>query len=197
MGVGERISTIRGARMHDTVKIMLITGPAGIGKSTLCWEIGARLEKAQVAHAIVETDELDRVFPKPTTDELERLRPGATDVSALNLAAIWSTYRALGHSRLIMSGVIMHPGFDRRWILAAIPDAEITVIRLQASESTLAKRLERREVGSGAEEQLQRTLRQARRMAAESGDGLLRVPTDGRTPAELADTVLRETGWLS
>lgn len=136
-------------------------------------------------------------YPKPTAEELERLRPGATDVSALNLAAIWSTYRALGHSRLIMSGVIMHPGFDRRWILAAIPDAEITLVRLQASEATLAERLERRELGSGTEEQLQRTLRQARRMAAESGDGLLRVPTDGKTPAELADTVLRETGWLA
>ncbi len=183
--------------MQDTVRIMLVTGPAGIGKSTLCWEIGARLEEAKVAHALVETDELDRVYPKPTAEELERLRPGATDVSALKLAAIWSTYRALGHSRLIMSGVIMHPGFDRRWILAAIPDAEITLVRLQASESTLTERLERREIGSGAEEQLQRTLRQARRMAAESGDGLLRVPTDGKTPAELADTVLRETGWLA
>jgi broad-specificity NMP kinase len=176
---------------------MLVTGPAGIGKSTLCWEIGAKLEEAQIAHAIVETDELDRVYPKPTAEELERLRPGATDINAINLAAIWSTYRALGHSRLIMSGVIMHPGFDRRWILAAIPDAEITLVRLQASESTLTERLERRETGSGMEEQLQRTLRQARRMATESGEGSLRVPTDGKTPAELADTVLRETGWSS
>lgn len=183
--------------MQNAVHILLITGPAGIGKSTLCWEIGAKLEEARVAHAIVETDELDRVYPKPTAEELERLRRGAADVSAVNLAAIWSTYRALGHSRLVMSGVMMHLDFDRRWILQAIPDAEITVVRLQASESTLTERLAQREIGSGAEAQLQRTLRQTLRMAAESGDGLLRVPTDGKTPVELADTVLHETGWLA
>jgi hypothetical protein len=183
--------------MQDSVRILLITGPAGIGKSTLCWEIGAKLEEARVAHAIIETDELDRVYPKPTAEELERLRPGIADVSTINLAAIWSTYRALGHSRLVMSGVMMHLAFDRRWILAAIPDAEITVVRLQASEQTLTERLEQREIGSGAEEQLQRTLRQARRMAGEGDDGLLRVPTDGSRPPELAEQILRETGWLS
>jgi predicted kinase len=142
--------------MQDAVHILLITGPAGIGKSTLCWEIGAKLEAAGIAHAIIETDELDRVYPKPGPDELERLQPGTTDISSINLAALWSTYRALGHSRLIMSGVMMHLDFDRRWILAAVPDAEITVIRLQASEHTLTERLAKREIGSGAEEQLQR-----------------------------------------
>jgi 2-phosphoglycerate kinase len=70
--------------MQDTVRIMLITGPAGIGKSTLCWEIGARLEEAKVAHAIVETDELDRVYPKPTAEELERLRPGAMSAPSIS-----------------------------------------------------------------------------------------------------------------
>ena len=51
-------------------------------------------------------------------------------------------------------------------------------------------------VGSGADEQLQRTLRQSQRMAAASGDGLLHMPTDGKSPQELAETILHETGWL-
>jgi predicted kinase len=184
-------------RMSDAVHILLITGPAGIGKSTLCWEIGARLGEAGIAHAIIETDELDRVYPKPGSDELERLRPGTKDISTINLAALWSTYRTLGHSRLVMSGVMMHLDFDRRWILAAIPGAEITVVRLQASERTLTERLAKREAGSGADEQLQRTLRQSQRMAAASGDGLMHVPTDDKTPPELAETILRQAGWLA
>jgi 2-phosphoglycerate kinase len=49
--------------MQDEVDILLITGPAGVGKSTLCWEIGAELGKAGVPHAIIESDELDRVWP--------------------------------------------------------------------------------------------------------------------------------------
>lgn len=85
--------------MQEAVEILLITGPAGIGKSTVCWEIGAQLAAANVPHVVIETDELDRVFPRPTAEELSALRPGTTDVSALNLAAMWETYRALGHTR--------------------------------------------------------------------------------------------------
>ena len=40
-----------------SVEIVLITGPAGVGKSTLCWEIGAELAAAGNAHAINEADE--------------------------------------------------------------------------------------------------------------------------------------------
>ena len=95
-----------------------------------------------------------------------------------------------------MSGVMMHLAFDRKWILAAIPDAVITTIRLQATEPTLLARLDRRETGSGREAQMERSLRQARRMA-EKTDGVIVVQTDGKTPRELAGAVLREVGWLA
>ena len=181
----------------DGMEITLITGPAGIGKSTLCWEMSAQLVTAQVAHAVIETDELDRVFPRPSSEDLKRIRPGTTDVSSINLAAIWSTYRALGHTRLVMSGVMQHLDFDRRWILAAIPDATITVTRLTASEPILLARLAQREIGSGADEQVKRSLRQARRMTCEDAGGVFVVPTDGKTPTELAKAVLRRVGWLN
>ena len=182
--------------MPHPVHILLITGPAGVGKSTVCWEMGAQLAAANVAHAVIESDELDRVFPRPSAQDLETLQPGTSDVSAINLAALWKTYRALGHSRLIMSGVMLHPEHDRHWILAAIPDAHITIVRLGAGEDTLIARLDRRETGSGRDEQVQRTLRQARRMAGERTDGALRLPTDGATPQALAATILRMVGWL-
>jgi predicted kinase len=182
--------------MSHGVQLLLITGPAGVGKSTVCWEMGAQLAAANVAHAAIESDELDRVFPRPSAQDLGTLQPGTSDVSAINLAAIWKTYRALGHSRLIMSGVMLHPEHDRRWILAAIPDAQITIVRLSAAEDTLIARLDRREIGSGRDAQAQRTLRQARRMAGEQVDGLLLVPTDGMTPQTLAAAILRMVGWV-
>ncbi|WP_312361690.1 AAA family ATPase [Ensifer sp.] len=178
------------------MELLLITGPAGVGKSTLSWELSAQLAAANVAHAVVESDELDRVFPKPTLDELDRIQPGTVDVSSLNLAAIWSVYRRLGHSRLIMSGVMMHHRHDRRWILAAIPDAQITVVRLRASETALFERLAQREIGAGAKAQAERSLHQARRMAAEDTDGLIVVPTDGKRPSELVENNLAGIGWL-
>jgi len=61
------------------VEILLITGPAGVGKSTLCWEMGAVLAEAGIAHVAIESDELDRVFPKPGAEELAPLAPGARE----------------------------------------------------------------------------------------------------------------------
>ncbi len=183
-------------RTAPPTQILLITGPAGAGKSTLCWEISARLAGSGVAHAVIETDGLDRVFPLPTPAEPAALRPGTTDVSSLNLAAIWATYRALGHTRLIMSGVMVRPEEDRRWIADAIPSAEIMVVRLRATDATLLARLDRREAGSGRDDQIRRSLRQAEQMAGERADGLVVVPADDATPAELADGVPRSAGWL-
>lgn len=178
------------------VEILLITGPAGVGKSTLCWEMGDVLAEAGIAHVAIESDELDRVFPKPGAEELAPLAPGARDISQLNLAALWGTYRALGHTRLIMSGVMMHVGFDKSWILAAIPDARITVVRLRAGDEALLARLDRRETGAGRDAQIERSLRQARRLAGEATDGFIIVETDGRAPTELASDVLGKMGWL-
>ncbi len=184
------------AAANAPVEILLITGPAGVGKSTLCWEMGAMLAEAGIAHVAIESDELDRVFPKPGAEELTPLAPGARDVSQLNLAALWGTYRALGHSRLIMSGVMLHVGFDKQWMLAAIPQARITVVRLRAGEESLIERLDRRETGAGRDAQIERSLRQARRLADEATGDFIVVETDGRSPAELAGEVFGKAGWL-
>ncbi|CAN7660751.1 hypothetical protein [Bosea sp. LjRoot237] len=183
------------AEADASVEILLVTGPAGIGKSTLCWEMGAVLAEAGIAHVAIESDELDRVFPKPGAEELAPLAPGARDVSQLNLAALWGTYRALGHTRLIMSGVMLHVDFDKSWILAAIPEARITVVRLLGNDDSLRERLDRRETGAGRDAQIERSLRQARRLANEAANGFIVVDTDGRTPAELAREVLGTIGW--
>jgi hypothetical protein len=194
---GAQVPLDRTGEDEGDMQLLLITGPAGVGKSTLSWEMSAQLAAAQVAHAVIETDELDRVFPRPNVEELDRIQPGTTDVSSINLAAIWSTYRALGHTRLIMSGVMMHLDFDKRWILSAIPEAQITVVRMLAAEPILLARLAQREIGSGADEQAQRSLRQARRMANEDAEGIVVLPTDGKRPAELAEITLQKTGWLN
>ena len=91
----------------------------------------------------------------------------------------------------------MHLNFDKRWILSAIPEAQFTVVRMLAAEPTLLARLAQREIGSGADEQAQRSLRQARRMASEDAEGIIVLPTDGKRPAELAQIILQKIGWLN
>jgi hypothetical protein len=56
------------------MELLLITGPAGVGQSTLCWEMSAQLAAADVHHAVIETDELDRVYPRPLSGPFDRAR---------------------------------------------------------------------------------------------------------------------------
>jgi hypothetical protein len=183
--------------VSQVTEVLLITGAAGVGKSTLSWEVSAQLVAAGSRHAAIETDELDRIFPLPSVTELENLRPGMTDISEISLASIWQNYRALGCNRLILSGVMVFLDEAKKWIVRAIPDADFTVVRLVASDATLLSRLEKREIGSGIEDQLRRTLRQASHIATLGSAGVVEIRTDGWTPQELASELLDRIGWLA
>jgi len=94
-----------------------------------------------------------------------------------------------------MSGVMLHVAFDRSWILAAIPDAHITVVRLRAGDDSLRQRLDRREAGAGRDAQIERSLRQSQRISGETTDSFIVIETDGRPPQELAREILGAIGW--
>lgn len=169
--------------------ILFISGPAGVGKSTLSWEIGNQLRRAGVAHVILDSDELDRVWPlsRPEQDALNRA----------NLAAFWANASALGHSRLILAGVFLDPDADRTWIDAAIPGASVTRVVLEASDDELERRVRGREIGSGAEDQLSRTLVQVREFRHRNSGSLDVLTTDGVDVAELARQVIERVGWMA
>jgi AAA domain len=180
--------------MPTSPHVLLITGPAGVGKSTLSWEIALQLQHAGVPYAAVDTDELDRVFPAPSGD------PSKAALTGRNLRLLWSSFQALGHTRLILAGVMVDLDTDLTWVTDAIPGATLTIVRLTARDDTLARRVRTREIGSGHDAQLQRTLAQAARIATQRHDYrhdyVLLLATDGKTPTELARFVLRHTGWL-
>jgi hypothetical protein len=176
--------------MHPNPQVLLITGPAGVGKSTLSWELAAQLRDAGIPHAALDTDELDRVFPVPPDD------PQTVALSRRNLSLLWSGYQALGHTRLILVGVMVDLALNLAWITDAVPGAVVTVVRLVARRATLLQRLDVREIGSGRDDQIRRTLSQAARIAGQQHDGVLVLPTDGNPPPQLARLVLRHAGWL-
>ncbi len=78
------------------VDVLVLVGPAGVGKSAVAYELSLQLQRTNAAHALVDTDELDRVFPVPA--DLPR-------ITERNLAAVWRTYRERGIDRLILVGV--------------------------------------------------------------------------------------------
>ena len=167
------------------VEVVLIVGPAGVGKTSVANELSLQLRAAGVAHAVVDTDALDDVFPVP--QEQWRL-------TERHLAAVWRSYRELGTARLILTGVRLHESDERAWIRRATGPERLTVIRLDASDATLESRVQRREIGSGGEAQLERTRLQAGEPRA--AEGVAVIETDDRPVAEIAAQIATQLGWV-
>ncbi|WP_030675330.1 hypothetical protein [Streptomyces rimosus] len=166
-------------------KVLVLCGAAGVGKSTTAYEISHQLGRADIPHAVIDTDQLDQVHPWPP--------PGLApdELSRRNLAAVWTNLAEVGHTRLILTGVFVTLERELTWIADAVPGADITAVRLTADVPTLEHRVRRREIGSEAAGQLTRTLRQyadLRRRPEPPGTTV--IDTTGRTVVSVAAEVV-------
>lgn len=74
------------------VEVLAISGAAGVGKTSVAIEVSLQLQRRDVPHALIDTDELDRIHPVPAdqaalTEECLRAvwhasRDAAADVSS-------------------------------------------------------------------------------------------------------------------
>lgn len=161
--------------------MLLISGPAGVGKSTVAHELSRQLAHRGTPHALIDTDELDRIYRAPS--DLSRVTEGS-------LWAVWAVLSRYGARPLILVGVYLDRRQEREWIARALPGAQFTCVRLSASPSSLRERVLRREIGSGAEEQLERTMRQLAVLGSDSDPSLRVITTDDRPPNELAAEIV-------
>lgn len=169
------------------VPVLAISGPVGVGKSTVLVEIHDVLASHGVPHACVERDALAYSWPP---------RGYFNEDAALeNLAAVWANFRAAGAERLVVAGVVERAA-DLDGYRRAVPGARITVCRLTAAAATRAARLRGREVGAGLEWHLRRTEELEAILDAVRLDDFA-VDNDARPVREVATEVLARAGWLS
>jgi hypothetical protein len=83
-----------------------------------------------------------------------------------------------------------------RWFADMLGTDDVRAVRLVASDETLRERVERREIGTGGDEQLVRTYRYAAAIRAEAAHPAVTViETDGRLPADIAADIVGYSGW--
>ena len=175
--------------MTHCVPILVITGPVGVGKTSVASEVSERLDDGGIAHALVDVDSLRWCYPRPAADPF-RIR-----LAMQNLAAIWLNLQAAGARRLVLTDVI-ESGSDLDRISNAITGAEIRVVRLRATVATLTARVNQRETGLGRTRHLERALQLAQQLdSAAVGD--IVVDTDARTVVDVANEIVNWTGWLA
>lgn len=161
-------------------EVLLIGGPAGVGKSSVAWEISAQLEARDVAHCMVEGDTLDQVHPAPPGD------PHRTHITERNLAAIWANYAALGQRRLVYCNTVSI--LEAPMIIRAMgdPATRATCVLLTASHDVVRARLAQREIGTKLDDHVERSAHLAKRLDAEAPEGTIRIATDDRSVTDIA-----------
>ncbi len=170
------------------VQVLLLSGPAGSGKSTLGWEIAAQLRRLGIAHVLLDSDELDRAWPL-TGSEQDRL-------NRANLTAFWANAAALGHRRLVLIGVFLNAA-ARDWITDCVPGASVTRVVLDAADDELERRVRAREIGSEAGQQWARTQAQSRRFRRRDDGSPDVLDTTGQAVTDLARRVIGRAGWAA
>ena len=169
------------------IEVLVIAGPAGVGKTSVMHEVSARLRESGIAHAVVDTDALDDVFPVPADQ---------SRITERNLAFVWQGYRdELGVRRLILAGVYLHRAAELAWIQRATDADNVILVQLVAGDETLARRVGSREIGSAYSAQLSRTLLQARELKRETEPAQTLVNTDGRSIGAIATEIAAILGW--
>ncbi len=174
--------------MTAPVPVLVITGPVGVGKSTIADEAASLLRQANVPHALVDLDRIEQSWPVPADD------PGNERVSHRNLACMWANFRQAGADRLIFARVLETRSLLRR-VTKAVPGAEITVVRLRAPLAVLHERIRAREA-SDPDWFLDAATYTAEVFEQAHVEDHL-VDNENRSVTEVAAEVLQRVGWLN
>jgi len=110
-----------------------------------------------------------------------------------NLALIWRNYLDVGYRKLIYTKTNSVCSVEE--LVAAIGGRpRVVAVLLGATDHTIRKR-HLREIGSAPEEQFTRSRRAALRLEKEAPEWVVRVDTDARTVASIAEELVQLTGW--
>ncbi|WP_330302343.1 MULTISPECIES: AAA family ATPase [unclassified Streptomyces] len=173
-------------------EVLLIGGRAGVGKTTVGWEISAQLRAAEVAHAVIEGDCMGYVHPAPEGD------PHRAAVTERNLRAVWGNFAELGYRRLIYTNTVsvldQSTGLFER---AMGGDVRLVRVLLTATDEITAERLKAREIGSELKREMENSARKARLLDERAPADTVRVATDDRAVTDIAREVVAATGWMS
>lgn len=173
--------------VSDPVPVLLVTGPVGVGKTTVASAIADELARRETPHAVLDVDWLGQAYPSPPDD------PFRSRLVYRNLADVSRNMLAFGAGRLVLAYVV-EDAAGRAALAACIPGCQLTVIRLTAAPAEIVGRLEGRESPESLAWYLARAP-ELTAIMARNGVGDHVLATDGRTPEELAVEALRLAGW--
>jgi len=167
----------------NDVDVLVLHGSPGAGKTTLARAISELLREADLAHGVIDMDELSIVHPQP-----------GRSFARENLKAIWPRYAAVPGLRLLLPSVIADEA-ELLLLRDALPGANLAVCELTAPEAVLKERVTAREPNEFWREGLRRWVDvfHARQDLHRIRDFL--VSTHERSVEDAAREVVTKVGW--
>jgi predicted kinase len=166
------------------VRVLVISGSMGAGKTTVLGEASDILTALNIPHAAIDLDLLG----------LAHLPPGAPDdLTFRNLEAVWRNYLGTGVRRLLIAGAV--ESADRPRLRQALCGASILTCRLTAGLETMRQRVRSREPGMLQEAYVARVAElEARLNDARAED--FSISNEARPVTDVARAMLALAGWL-
>ena len=172
--------------MTVPVPVLLLTGTVGSGKTTLAYEINDLLSERAVPNAAIDLDGLTAQWPPSSKWN--------ADLMFENLALLWPNYRAHGATHLVLAHVL-EDGTERDRYRAAVPGAELTVVRVVAPEALRVARLRgRMPPGPSLDWHLHRTVELEAILAGAALEDLA-IENGDRPIRDVAEELVDRLGW--
>ena len=168
--------------------VLLISGPVGVGKSSVGNELDTVLCERGVPYTFVDFDQLRYTWPRAPED------PWGEGLAFRHLRAMWTNCFAAGSRNLVVSAVVETPSFVDE-LRRAVPGAEPTVVQLSADTTTLHERLARREIGSSLDWHCRRALELVSILASDVVPCDHRVGTQDRSVADVTIELAHLVQW--
>jgi energy-coupling factor transporter ATP-binding protein EcfA2 len=167
------------------VTALVLSGSAGSGKTTQANVISEVLREADVGHAVIDLDELSRVWPfQPATLMWD------------NLAMVWPNYVAVPGLQVVIMPRLLDSDTDIEALRRATPKVQLLVCELCATPETCLARVIEREPNDFWKDTLRALVTEYASRPPERRFGDFQVNTDGRSELDTAREVLSLAGIL-
>jgi hypothetical protein len=168
-----------------TVKVLVISGSMGAGKTTVLGEASDLLAARAIPHAAIDLDAVTAVLLPDDS---------ARQLATRNLAAIFGNFVSAGIERVLLA-VAVESRRDLEALSAAMSHPELVVCRLLARPETMERRIRLREPGMQQEAFVARSRALDAILNAAKVEDFTRPNDDGDVSAVAVD-VLRRAGWI-
>ena len=170
------------------MKVLVVTGSMGSGKTTMIGELSDLLASRAIAHAAIDIDAFGNAH-----DPLGAIDLGA--VAYRNVAAAIGNYASRGVTTFVLAGAI-ESAAELTQLHDAVGTTDVVVCRLGAPVAVMQDRIRLREPGMWQQKYVDRVAI-LEGVLDQAGLEDFAVANDGARPiTEVAEEILQRAGWI-